>query len=116
MFSASDGELIINDLLDQILLQDSLELLSGILLRQLPFAERPMERVVHGIYAVSGPLLAQLALLEPPLPLIEGLGYDLEVGVAEEQPDDSPVHLALLLVRFLRYVVSDVLLAVALSA
>ena len=116
MLGASDSELIINDLLDQILLQDSLELLSGVLLRQLPLAERPMQRVVHGIYAVSGPLLAQLALLEPPLPLIEGLGYDLEVGVAEEQPDDSPVHLALLLVGLLRYVVSDVLLAVPLSA
>ena len=97
MLGASDSELIINDFLDQILLQDSLELLSGILLRKLPLAECPMKRVVHGINAVSGPLFAQLTLLQPPLPLIKGLGYDLEVGVAEEQTNDSSMHLALLL-------------------
>lgn len=75
-----------------------------------------MQRVIHGVYAVPGPLLAQLALLEPPLPLIEGLGYDLEVGVAEEQADDSSVHLALLLIGLFRHIVSDVLLAVPLRA
>jgi hypothetical protein len=75
-----------------------------------------MKGVVHGINAVSRPLLAKAPLLQPAFPLIECLGDNLKVRVAEEQPDNCPVHLALLLIGLLRDVVSNVFLAVALSA
>ena len=75
-----------------------------------------MKGVVHGINAVSRPLLAKAPLLQPAFPLIECLWDNLKVRVAEEQPDNCSVHLTLLLIGLLRDVVSNVFLAVPLSA
>ncbi len=115
MLGTAYGKFIIDNLLYKVLFEHPLELLSGILFGKLPFAESPVKWVIHGIHAVSRPLFAQSTLLQPAFPLIKSLGNDLKVRVAEEQADNSSMHLALLLVRLLRYVIPDVLLAVSLS-
>ncbi len=110
MLCAAYGQLVIDDFFDEVFFEDGLELLAGVLLGQLPPAEGPMERVIHRVHTVTRPLLAKAALLDPTLPLIKGLGDDLEVRVPEKESDYGAVHLAFLLLTLFRKVVRDVLL------
>ena len=116
VLSAADGKLVVNDLLYKVLFQDPLKLLFGVFFRVLPLAECPMERMIHSIDTISSPLFAQLALLHPPFPLVESLGDDFEVRIAEEKSYNGSMHLALLLLRFLGKIVSNIFLTVALGA
>ena len=75
-----------------------------------------MKRVIHGIDAISRPLLHEASLLQPSLPLVEGFGDDLEVGVSQKKTYNCAVHLRLLLLRLSCNVVTDVVLSVALSS
>lgn len=72
-----------------------------------------MEGVVQGVQGVARPLFDKPSLLNPSFPLIKSFGYDFEVRVPEEEPDDGPVHQRSLLLALLREVPLDVLLAVA---
>jgi hypothetical protein len=92
VLGTADGELISNDLLDEVLLEDLLQLVLGIFILELPTTEEPVKRMVQSVKGVPGPLLDQAPLLDPPLPLVEGLGYDLKVRVTEEKPHYSSVH------------------------
>ena len=110
-----NSQFVIYDFLNQILLQDGLKFLTGVLLGQFPLPESPMQGMIHRIDSVACPLLAKFPLLDPPAPLVEGLGDDFEVGVSEKEAHDRTMHLTFLLLTLFREVLRDILLRVALS-
>lgn len=116
MLRTAYGQFVVDNLFDQIFLEHSLEFLSCVFLRKFPLAECPVEWVIDGIDSVAGPLFAEPALEQPSSPLVECLGDNLEIGVAEEQTHNRSVHLALLLLTLLCQVLTDVLLRVTLRS
>ena len=90
--SGTDEVLIRNDLINQLLLGETLELVLSISHVILPLAEIGGQWMVHPIDDLSCTLLSGLSLSHKCLELVEGLRHDREVTILEEERDDSLLH------------------------
>jgi hypothetical protein len=96
-------------------LQDGLKFLTSVLLGQFPLSESPMQGMIHRVDCVPRPLLAQFPLLDPPTPLVEGLGDDFKVGVSEKEAHYRTMHLTFLLLILFGEVLRNIFFRVALG-
>lgn len=70
--------------------------------------------MIYSIDSVLRPLLHELSLLNPPLPLVHCLRHYVKVRLLEEQAHNGSVHVAFLLCSFLFKILIDLLLCIPL--
>ena len=85
------------DLIDQLLLRESVQNLLRISLLVLPLLEVDSERVVEAVKDESCILFRQLSRFDPLFPLVQSLRDDVEVSVLEEKSHNSLLHVRSLL-------------------
>ena len=80
----------------------------GIGLLVFPLVEVNSQWMIHAVQGVPSQFLGPLSGVYISLPLIEGFGDDVEIGVLKEETNNSLLHVGSLLLRLLGQVLIDI--------